>query len=95
MAVHGGVAGGATWDAREGCRGGAPPAPHGTAPPLACCQVAGLDHGDLVHLSFANAALGATPYLIALHRCARAARSRHPAPPLWLWLCSTDAPQRP
>lgn len=36
--------------------------------PCPPCQVAGLSHADFIYTSFANAALGATPYIIALHR---------------------------
>lgn len=39
-------------------------------------QVAGIPAEDFVYISFANAALGATPYIIALHRWARAAADR-------------------
>lgn len=38
--------------------------------PRLLAQVAGIPAEDFVYVSFANAALGATPYIIALHRWA-------------------------
>lgn len=56
-----------------------------------CPQVASIPAEDFVYMSFANAALGATPYIIALHRWARAPAGRC-VPCLWGTACSAGQP---